>query len=180
MEEIAKKSRIRRVCLIGPESTGKTTLAASLAAHYGTAWVPEYAREYALRVARPLTAQDTTPIAEGQIALEDRIAPEAKNGLLVLDTDVLSSIAYATHCHGHCPPWITAAAKGRLSDLYLLADIDVPFVEDAAREGGPDRSEVMRVFQKVMADYAVRVTRLRGSVGERKAAAIAAIDNDLT
>lgn len=176
MEEISEKGRVLRVCLIGPESTGKTTLAAGLAEHYGTVWVPEYAREYALRVARPLTAQDTTPIAEGQIALEDRVAPKAKNGLLILDTDLLSSIAYSTHCHGHCPPWIASAARERLSDLYLLADIDVPFVEDAAREGGPDRAEVMRVFEKVLAEYAVRVTRLRGSMDDRTAAAIEAIE----
>jgi nicotinamide riboside kinase len=176
MEEIVGQGGIVRVCLIGPESTGKTTLAASLAEHYGTVWVPEYAREYALRVARPLTAEDTTPIAEGQIALEERVAPGARNGLLILDTDLLSSIAYSTHCHGHCPLWIAGAARSRLSDLYLLADIDVPFVEDAAREGGPDRADVMKVFEKVLDEHAVRVTRLRGSLDDRRATAIEAIE----
>ena len=100
-----------RVCLIGPECTGKTTIAARLAERYAAPWVPEYAREYAQRVARPLTADDADPIARGQLALEDRSTEEAcRTGarLLILDTDLVSTYVYARHYYSAAPPWLPA------------------------------------------------------------------------
>src|SRR5205823_8798717 len=99
-------------CLTGPECTGKTTLAGQLSAHFNAPWVPEFAREYALRVQSPLTADDVEPIAMGEIALLDGAA---RDGLVILDTDLISTIVYCRHYYGSCPPWIEAAAAARIA-----------------------------------------------------------------
>ena len=89
--------------------------------------MPEFAREYALRVARELTVDDVEPIARGQIALEDAAGetPALQGSLLILDTDLISTVVYARHYYGQCPEWIESAAATRKADLYLLTDIDV-------------------------------------------------------
>ena len=100
MEEKLKQepSDIVKVVLFGPESTGKTTLAKQLAAHYKTAWVPEYARQYlqdkwdrAQKTCEPL---DLLPIAKGQITLENELTKKA-NKILFCDTDLLETKVYS-------------------------------------------------------------------------------------
>ncbi len=88
-----------RICLTGPESTGKSELAARAERELGATWVREYAREYAGRHGRALTADDVEPIARGQIANLDR----ATGAPLVVDSDLLSSVVYARHYYGGCP-----------------------------------------------------------------------------
>ena len=101
--------RLLRVVLTGSESTGKTTLAADLAAHYRTVWSPEFARAYADRKKGPLDRSDVEPIARGQIAGEDEAARRAGR-LLILDTDLLSTVVYGRHYYGRFPEWIEKAA----------------------------------------------------------------------
>src|SRR5436305_908940 len=127
LEALAR--RVTRVCLTGPECTGKTTLARRLAEHFGTLWVPEFAREYALGVARPLTLTDVDLIARGQMAGEDLTLLDADR-LLFLDTDLVSTVVYSNYYYSAVPQWVTAEARRRLADLYLLADIDIPFELD--------------------------------------------------
>src|SRR5215204_5153705 len=98
-------NRLRRVVVTGSECTGKTTLAARLALHFGCLWVPEFSRQYAHHAARELTADDVEPIARGQRESERRIAAAADN-LLILDTDLLSTVVYSRHYYGACPGWI--------------------------------------------------------------------------
>ncbi|HKO57061.1 MAG TPA: ATP-binding protein, partial [Thermoanaerobaculia bacterium] len=113
-EGIPRLETLTRICLTGPECTGKTRLAEELARRYGTVWVPEFAREYALRVNRPLTLEDVDLIAEGQLAFEERAAPLAEK-LLILDTDLISTVVYSRHYYGTVPPWIARAAAARLA-----------------------------------------------------------------
>jgi NadR type nicotinamide-nucleotide adenylyltransferase len=160
-----------RVCLIGPECTGKTTLAARLAEHFNAPWVPEFAREYASRVARPLTVDDVEPIARGQIALVDA-AP--KDGLVIFDTDLISTVVYATHYYGQCPEWIEAAAAARKADLYLLTDIDVPFIADSLRDSAAPREMLYDNFAGTLKNYEANVVPI---TGERLAAAITQLDS---
>ncbi len=148
-----------RVCLIGPECTGKTTLAERLAEHFGVPWVPEFAREYASRVARPLTVDDVEPIARGQMALEDA-APF--DSLVILDTDLISTVVYATHYYGQCPEWIKTAARARRSDLYLLTDIDVPFIADSLRDSAAPRETLYDKFAETLKDYEANVVPITG------------------
>ena len=179
---------VTRVCLIGPECTGKTTLAAQLSAHFGVPWVPEFAREYAERVARELTADDVEPIARGQMANEDaaweRGRPARRGGGtaggtpalpgLILDTDLISTVVYARHYYGSCPQWIEAEAKMRKADLYLLTDIDLPWVADSLRDSASPRDAFYGEFAQTLKDFDANVATI---TGDRFAAAIKQLDS---
>src|SRR4029077_1890293 len=101
----------RRVAVVGAESTGKTTLAVSLAAHFQTVCVPEYARGYLGTAARggEVTRDDLQAIAGGQAASEDRLARDA-NRLLICDTNLLTTVIWHEHYFGACPPGIRRLA----------------------------------------------------------------------
>jgi len=185
-----------RVCLIGPECTGKTTLAAQLSAHFGVPWVPEFAREYAERVARELTVDDVEPIARGQMALEDAALnsgvgsggwgvgddaqsshsplPTPYSPFLILDTDLISTVVYARHYYGQCPEWIEAAARSRKADLYLLTDIDLPWIPDSLRDSAAPRDVFYGEFAQTLKNYNANVATI---TGDRFAAAITLLDN---
>jgi NadR type nicotinamide-nucleotide adenylyltransferase len=135
---------VKRVVVTGSESTGKTTLAARLAAHFGAPCTPELAREYAARTPRPLGPADVEPIARGQRALEDASAPGAGR-LLIQDTDLLSTCIYAEHYYGACPPGVRRAL--RPPDLYLLLGIDVPWIPDPHRDRGHLREHMHALFR---------------------------------
>lgn len=158
----------RRVCLIGAESTGKTELARALSASF----VPEFARQYAIDAGRALDSSDVGPIARGQIALMDGAAPADP---IILDTDLLSTVVYAHHYYGACPPWIEEEARRRLADVYLLMDIDVPWIADAARDANTDRGAVHRRFVDTLRAFGARSVVIGGSWKERKARALEAL-----
>jgi nicotinamide riboside kinase len=184
--------QLTRVCLIGPECTGKTTLAEELAIHFGATWVPEFAREYAARVARELTADDVEPIARGQMALEEAgvgsrewgVGDEAESShtphptphppLLILDTDLISTVVYARHYYSDCPEWIEREARARKADLYLLLDIDLPWVADSLRDSATPRESLYQQFAQTLKTYEANVVPI---TGERFAAAIKQLDS---
>jgi HTH-type transcriptional repressor of NAD biosynthesis genes len=167
------------VVVTGSESTGKTTLAGDLARHFGTVWAPEFSRIYldekAATTGLPLDAGDVEQIARGQIAVEDRAIAEA-SGLAVLDTDLVSTTVYARHYYGSCPAWIDEAARERRGDLYLLCDIDVPWVADQARDRPHERAHMHGLFVAALEALGARYVTIRGSWAERRRAAIAAVD----
>jgi NadR type nicotinamide-nucleotide adenylyltransferase len=162
---------LTRICLIGAESTGKSQLAAELAATYKTVWVPEFAREYALKVQRQLDYFVVFPIARGQIQNEDRVLANAR-GIVFLDTDLLSTVAYSRHYFGVCPDWIEQTARERLADLYLFMNIDVPWVGDPARDPKAKREEVHVEFGKALAEFGANYQIVSGSWEERRERAI--------
>jgi HTH-type transcriptional repressor of NAD biosynthesis genes len=90
----ARSYYAKRICILGAESTGKTTLAAALADRFQTVWVPEYAREYLEAKNRACEWSDMVPIAEGQIALEERLARQA-NRILICDTNLLATMLWS-------------------------------------------------------------------------------------
>ena len=107
---------LRRVCVTGPESTGKTTLARRLAERFHTEWVPEGSRVYAERIGRPLVAADVGPIAREHLLLADAAEELARREgatLLVLDTDLLSTVVYARHYYGRSPRWVEREERAR-------------------------------------------------------------------
>jgi NadR type nicotinamide-nucleotide adenylyltransferase len=155
--------RPRRICLTGPESTGKTALALRLASEFGTAYVPEYAREYALERGNLLSAADVEPIALGVIALAD-----AATGPVVLDTDLISTVVYARHYYRDCPSWIEAEARLRRADLYLLMATDLPWIADPARDtGGVAREQLFDAFRATLDEFETR-WRVVAGVGEER------------
>jgi len=93
---------IVKIAVVGGESTGKSTMSAYLAKHYQTVWVPEYAREYCEKLTEPPTWQDEINMFEGQLALENRLLPQA-NKILVCDTTFITVKIWSDHMFGGSP-----------------------------------------------------------------------------
>ena len=164
-----------RVVLTGSESTGKSTLAATLAAHYDAELVPEFVRGYAEAKAGIIDFEDHGPIARGQMALEDEHLSRATN-LIVQDTDLLSTVVYCDHYFGHCPQWIREAAASRRPDLYLLCEIDVEWVHDGVRDRGHMREAMQELFRDAVRDTGIATAVITGDWSERLQRAVDAID----
>ena len=153
----------RRVCLTGPECTGKTTLAQQLSRELGVPWIPEFAREHAESCGHELAAADVEPIARGEIANLDRVS-----GPAILDTDLLSTVVYARHYYGSCPQWIEDEARRRRADLYLLMDTDVDWQPDAARDAGGDaREDLFDAFRAALDELETNWRIVSGNGEER-------------
>lgn len=166
---------VKRVCVFGPESTGKTTLATDLAAHFGTVMVPEYARAYLEARGGEVALEDMEPIARGQAALEDEFAQNA-NKLLVCDTDLLTTVIWSRVLFGECPPWILRQALERRYDLYLVTDVDVPWVEDSVRYLRDERQSFLDKCTALLNEYQRPYLCVTGSRKERITQASEALD----
>ena len=176
MEAVAHRGdRVIRVILTGSESTGKTTLAATLASHYDAELVPEFVRGFAERKNGPIDFPDHGPIARGQMALEDEHIARATR-VLIQDTDLLSTVVYCEHYFGRCPQWIRSAAAERRPDLYLLMEIDVPWIADGVRDRGHLRDEMQQLFRGAVAASGAAFVVIHGSWDERLERAVDAID----
>lgn len=165
---------MRRVALTGSECTGKTVLAEELARRFGCPWVPEHSRDYALRKGAPLGPGDVLPIARGQLEAEALAAGRADE-LLLLDTDLLSTLVYARHYYGACPAWVELAARERRADLYLLTHPDIPWQPDGVRDRGDRREEMHTLFEAALRELDCPVVHVRGSWDERCATAEEAV-----
>ncbi len=141
---------VPRVCIIGAESTGSTTLSQALAKHYQTAWVPEFGRTHTegrmyLPPGACWTSREFFFIAETQNRFEDDLARLA-NGILICDTDSFATCIWEERYLGVQSPQVVAAASGRRMDLYLLTDVNIPFVQDGLRDGEHIRVAMHRRF----------------------------------
>jgi NadR type nicotinamide-nucleotide adenylyltransferase len=123
---------LKRVCVFGPESTGKSTLTAQLATRFQTAYVPEYARTLIEFQQGEIRLEDMERIARGQIAAEESLARNGRR-VLICDTDPLTTTIWSDVLFGTCPPIVQELAQQRTYDLYLLLDVDVPWVNDIVR-----------------------------------------------
>jgi NadR type nicotinamide-nucleotide adenylyltransferase len=168
----------RRIVVIGPESTGKSSLSQALAALYHTVWVPEYARTYLETLNRPYTEKDLLTIAHGQLALEDEQAASA-NGLLICDTDLHVIKVWSEHRYGRCAPWILQQIEQRRYDLYLLTDIDIRWEDDPLREHPePEmRLHFYKIYKDIVQNSGVPWAPVSGEPEKRLAAAAAAIQH---
>jgi NadR type nicotinamide-nucleotide adenylyltransferase len=165
----------RRVCVFGPESTGKSTLARQLAEHYETALVPEYARVLLEAQDGRVTADDIPRIARGQIASENALARNA-NRLLICDTDVLTTTIWSDVLFGECPEWVREEAERRTYDLYLLTDVDVPWVGDPVRYLPDERASFFARCERELQSRGRRYARISGPWEQRFEQARAAVD----
>jgi NadR type nicotinamide-nucleotide adenylyltransferase len=169
---------VRRVVLTGGECTGKTTLARELAARWETAWVAEAAREVALQRRVALGPEDVPVIARTHVRLADeacRAAEEAGRTLVVFDQDLLSTVVYARHYYGSCPPWIERLAAERVGDLYLLCHPDLPWAADGVRDRPAAREAIHGLFADLLAAAGARVEHVKGAGPERPARAAEAV-----
>lgn len=126
-------SKPKRILILGPESTGKSTLAEDLANHFAEPWVPEYAREYLDDLGREYRYEDLLKIGKGQVALEDETAKKAEK-YLFCDTDLRVIHIWSEHRFGKTDPWVLQQIGERKYDLILLTDTDLPWTPDPQRE----------------------------------------------
>ena len=167
----------QRVVITGPECTGKTTLAAALAEQLGTPWMAEQAREYAMAavlMGGTLGAADVERIAERHAVAEDRLLA-ADPPLIVLDTDLMSTVAYGRHYYGNSSAWLESEARARRGDLYLLCDTDLLWVPDGIRDRPTGREAMLEHFRRVLAEFNARTADVWGFGPARLEAALAAV-----
>jgi NadR type nicotinamide-nucleotide adenylyltransferase len=154
--------RPKIISLHGPESTGKSTLAAALARRFGTIWVPEYGRTYCEEHGTDLVMADLIAIAEGHRATVRANLPFARNGLLFTDTDPLMTAVWADMMMEARDPWFNRPWEP--ADLYLIPGIDMPFVQDHVRIYG-DQTERRRFYELSIAELDRRRVRWIGIDG---------------
>lgn len=176
----AKAYFAKRICVIGVESSGTTTLAQALAQHYETVWVPEYGRWYWEGRRYTLNAEqwntyEFVQIAKGQASWEDDLAMRA-NRLLICDTDPLATHVWHRRYIGTYSKAVEWIADHRHYDLYILTAPDFAFVQDGTREGEYIRLEMHQWLLDVLDQKHKQYITVKGSHEQRMAEAIAAID----
>ena len=168
-------SDIKKVCIIGPECTGKTVLSGSLAEHLDTVWVEEYARPYLNRLNKPYEEPDLLKIAHGQLRMEDEWAVDA-NKVLICDTNLYVIKVWSEFKYGHCEKEILDLIAARTYDLYLLTYIDIPWMADPLREHPDRREELYKIYLNEMKNQSVPFVEVKGTEQERLHTALQAID----
>lgn len=137
-----RSESIIKIVVVGPESTGKSTLCAALADHFHTLWCREYAREFLLQHGMEYSYEDLLTIAKGQLALEDEATERCRKEyphasqppLLFLDTDMYVMKIWSEFVFGKCHPMILNEIVNRTYDGYLLCKTDLPWGKDELRE----------------------------------------------
>ncbi len=204
---------IKKIVIIGPESTGKSTLTKQLAAHYNTIACPEYARQYLNEKGTSYTFDDLLTIANGQIALEETCKwsmvnsqsfrksqissfkqpatnnqqqetinnqqSTINNQPLFIDTDMYVMKVWCEYVFGKCHQFFLDEIVNRKYDLYLLCNIDLPWVKDDLREY-PDeqpRKELYHIYKDLLINQTVPWVSISGNYDERLKTAITAVDS---
>jgi NadR type nicotinamide-nucleotide adenylyltransferase len=187
---------LKKIVVIGPECTGKSTLCQQLAEHYNTIWCPEYAREYLLSHGKKYNYDDLFSIAKGQIKLEEETIQSAIGNELLLrskskshsdfplfiDTDMYVMKVWSEFVFDKCHPYILYQLTERKYDLYLLCNVDLPWVADELREY-PDlktRERLYHIYKKIMENQATPWIEISGDNDDRLQKSIDAVDDLLS
>lgn len=172
----------KRICVLGAESTGSTTLTKALAHVYGTIWVPEYGRDYTVEKFKIGTGDqwlsaDFVRIAVEQQRLEDKVAREAPVGLIICDTDAFATALWEEIYLGHTSEQTWAIADSRSYDLYVLTDYDIPWENDGLRLGDETRAKMTKRFEEELDRHRANWIKVSGSRMERLVDAADAISD---
>ncbi len=178
--------QVKKIVIIGPESTGKSTLCESLANHFQTIWVREYAREYLLKNGTNYTYENLLTIAKGQLKLEEKAlltlqnqSETGKPPLLFIDTDMHVMKVWSEFVFGKCDPFILNEIVQRKYDLYLLCNTDLPWIKDELREY-PDlatREKLFNIYKDILINQSVPWKIISGNYEQRLQEAIQIIES---
>lgn len=157
---------IKKVAVVGPESTGKSFLSKKLADHFHTIWVPEYAREYLDRLDRSYEKDDLLEIAKGQKRNEELLQKKA-NRLLICDTNLIVIKIWSDVKYGSCDEWIKAEVKNGHYDHHLLMYIDLPWEYDPYREHPHMREFLFNKYEHELKSLDAPFTIIKGNYEER-------------
>jgi NadR type nicotinamide-nucleotide adenylyltransferase len=194
---------VKKIVIIGPESTGKSTLCEQLAQHYRMQWCPEFAREYLLTNGKQYDYDDLLVIAKGQLALEDEYAAMVNSQwsmvnastsinhqslqtsrhapMLFIDTDMYVMKVWCEYVFGKCHQFILDQIVSREYDLYLLCNTDLPWVKDELREY-PDeanRKELFQIYKDLLINQQTPWVEISGGDDDRLVLAINAVEEFL-
>ena len=135
-----------KIIVIGPESSGKTTLCNELSKHFNLPFSKEYAREYLENLNSNYTQDDLLKIAKGQLQTE--------NGLQLLDTDLITLKIWSEYKYGSCDNWILTQIEKQKTEnrFYLLCSPDIPWQADKQRENPNDREEIFKIYKEELDD----------------------------
>ena len=178
--------RLTKIVVIGPESTGKSTLCAYLADYYNTLWCPEFARNYLSENGSSYTVEDLMTIAKGQLDAQKKHIDTVQEQInetgiikpLIIDTDMYVIKVWAEYVFGTCPTFILDEINKQDYDLYLLCAPDIPWVKDELREY-PDekpRQELFQLYKHILINQQTPWVEINGSFEARNQKAVAAID----
>jgi NadR type nicotinamide-nucleotide adenylyltransferase len=165
LSPVVRASFVRRVCLVGGESSGKTTLTRALAAAFQTTHCEEYGRERWLERGGELRYEDFLPIATTQVELE-RVAALSARQLMFCDTSPLTTLFYCVEQFGRAEPELQRLAQ-RSYDLFLLCAPDLPFVQDGTRRDAAFRARQHEFYVAELERRGARWLLVEGSVEER-------------
>lgn len=173
------RDKLRRICILGAESTGKTTLAIDLAKHYHTCWVPEYGRTYTEgRIYTKKSEWESwefTFIAQQQNAFEDALEKVA-NKLLICDTDAFATGIWHEKYMGFVSEEVKQLYKNRKYDLYIVTDPQTPYAKDEIRVGEDSRLWMHKRFIDELEKERKKYMIVKGSRDERTQKAVESIN----
>jgi NadR type nicotinamide-nucleotide adenylyltransferase len=169
-------SSIKKICITGPECTGKSDLSEFLAKHYKTSWVQEYARNYIDKLSHPYQPSDLTKIAHGQLRMEDEWLNES-NRIMICDTNLITIKIWSEFKYGECDKEIINLMQNRHYDLYLLCYIDIPWANDPQREHPDKREQLWSIYKNEIEATGVKFIEISGEREARRTKAISAIDS---
>jgi NadR type nicotinamide-nucleotide adenylyltransferase len=160
-------SAVDRIAILGAESTGKSTLAQALAAHYGTVWVSEYLREFVDTQGRVPYEDDQYHIACTQLERENAAAAQA-SGILFCDTAPLMTAVYSRIYWGRVDAPLAALARKHDYALTLVAATDCPWEPDGLQRDSEDvRQRVHRQLLATLDEQGIPYVQVKGSLPQR-------------
>ena len=171
---------MKKIVILGPESTGKSTLTTQLSSYFKVASVPEYAREYLNALNRQYRYDDLLEIARGQLRNEAKIVENhPDNKVVFLDTDLTVIKLWSCLKFGECHPWIEEQIVKHSYDHYLLTYPDLDWTEDQLRENPEDRHEIFRMYETEMLERKLPFTIIKGLGDDRFQRALDIVDSVL-
>jgi len=169
-----KKEKLEIIALVGPESTGKTTLSEQLAAHYSGSFVPEFAREFLEKHNGKYSQADLPTIAQGQLNLENQIIAKGAKPVFC-DTDVVVVMVWHEFKYGGQSAELETLFKQQPERKYLLTYPDLPWQDDSLRENKKDLNAIFELYVSTLNRLGVDYSIVKGTGSERLENAIAAL-----